>query len=156
MVKRKADVSLDEWLGEGTDSSSINPANPLSTVNREAPQPRSTAEGLQSVVKEPASADGLIVPTNEAAQLAADSAIYVSSVPVQLPGLGLVEEAYGGTGLITGATGGCSQQVTGGPVAGSSERAQPVNEGVGNGSRDEVDAAEWFWRLLEQAGYERW
>ena len=137
MVKRKASVSLDEWLCEGTNSLPINPANPLSTGNCETPQPRSTAEGLHYVMKEPISTDGLIVPTSEAAQLAADSAIYVSSVPVQLPGLGLVEEAYGGTSLITSATDGRSQHAIGGPFAGSSERAQPMIEGVGNGSRDE-------------------
>ena len=128
MVKRKASISINERLDKGS--------NPLTTstlaaVDCEAPNQSSTAEEAHSEVNVPVAIGGLIDATSEAAPSANVLPTYVASPPVQ-------------------------RVVTSEPTVGARERPQPVSEVTGDVARDEGESAEWFWRLLEQAGYERW
>ena len=103
MVKRKANVSVDEWLGEG-----INPSRPSpATTTPVAKQPALTNLPVPASITVPA---GAPVTTSTKA-----NGVPAGSLPVELV------TATGGDG--------------------------PVNQ---------EEAAEWFWNMLAQAGYERW
>ena len=103
MVKRKADVNVDEWLAQrvGATESILNPAT------------------------------------------AAPAELTVNPTPIGVeinPGTGTVKVARTEPAVA---------------IAQVAEPAQ-VAEDQGDVAVNESDAAEWFWLLLEQSGYERW
>ena len=98
MVKRKANVSVDDWLGERVTPSRIIPATTVA-VEEEL---TSTSQPVPVPTTVPASVPVAINPqTNEAP-------------------------------------------------------AEPVAATCGDVAVNQGEAAEWFWELLAQAGYERW
>ena len=131
MVKRKASISIDEWLDKGLNPLTTGTTSTPATVSCEAPNQRLTAEEVQSEVNAPATTGELSEATSGAAPSANVLPTYVASPPVQ-------------------------RAVTSEPAAGPRERPQPVNEVTSDVARGEEESVEWFWRLLEQAGYERW
>ena len=131
MVKRKASISIDEWLDKGLNSLTISPPSIPATVDCEASTQCSTAEEAHSKAREPVVTGGLAVTTSGTAHVADNTSPCVESRPVQ-------------------------QSATSEPTVGARGRPQPVPEVTGDVASNESEAAEWFWRLLEQAGYERW
>lgn len=112
MVKRKADIGLDEWLAKGVESSESRPLNGVE------PREASAAEPCPTVTTFPLK--GRTEPATE------------TTVDI--------------TGSITNVTGATVDVVgTNTDVAGT---GMPIVE------RTE-EAAEWFWRILKRAGYER-
>ena len=103
MVKRKANVSVDDWLGERVTPSRIIPATTVA-------------------VEEELTPTNLPVP-----------------VPTTVPASAPV------------ATNPQTNEVPAGSV-----RAEPVVATGGDVAVSQGEAAEWFWDLLAQAGYERW
>ena len=104
-MKRKADISIDEWLAKGVGISELNPVTGVESQGASTTEPRLT----------------------------------VTDFPLG----GKAEPVTATTVGIPGASTDVAETLT--DVAGTSV---PVTEGT-------EAAAEWFWRLLEQAGYER-
>ena len=103
MVKRKADISLDEWLAQSVGATGS-------------------------------------IPNHTAAAPTEQTVNQVPTVVEISPGAGTTQVA------ITE------------PVVESAQVAEPapVAEDRCDVAGRESEAAEWFWLLLEQAGYERW
>ena len=131
MVKRKTSISIDAWLDKGLNPLTTESTSTLATENCEAPNQRSNAEEVHPEVNVPVWTGGLINATSEATPSANVLPTDVASQPAQ-------------------------RVVTSEPAAGAREGPQLVNEVIGDMARDEGEGAEWFWRLLEQDGYERW
>ena len=98
MVKRKANVSVDDWLGERATPSRIIPSTPAAVEEELTPTSLPVPVPTTTPASAPVAANP---PTNE--------------VP-----------------------------------------AEPVATTVGDVAVGQGEAAEWFWELLAQAGYERW
>lgn len=154
MVKRKAGISLDEWLDRGVNSLPISSANISATTDFRVPNQHSTAEGLHLEGKGPLATGGLAGTSSEAVQLMNVIPVKVAPAPVQRVVEGSLEVAGSGTRTVTDTVEGRLQPANGEPTGVARKRPQPVSEATGDVARDKEDISEWFWRLLEQSGYE--
>ena len=103
MVKRKANVSIDDWLEEGASLPRTSPATIATVEERPVPADTPVHVSTPVPVSPPATTP---TPANE---------VMAGSVPVE-------------------------------PVAATGDDVDVNHE----------EAAEWFWTLLAQSGYERW
>lgn len=130
MVKRKAEVSIDEWLGNVAIVSHPTPAHTTATTSTSVLVGCPTVMGLHPVEKGQLVTSKQTNETGLVGQLPTGDQVHVAK-----------DTADPSTGEPAGAVEDNSQQSGSRPVG---ERG-PVD-----------DPSEWFWRLLEQVGYELW
>ena len=153
MVKRKASVSIDEWLDIEAIPSHITPEPLTATTEAGTSKHRPTAKGLHLGGKDQLTTCETVDGSGVRSQL-------LAGIPVAGTGGRATDGTNGNHRPVTGETVGVdgfkAQPITGGSADTTAGRAQPMTGGVGIVAEAEVDSGEWFWRILELAGYERW
>ena len=145
---------------QGVNALPTSSANISATTDFRTSGQHSTAEGLHPEGKGPLATGGLASTSSEVVQLVNGITADVAQAPVQRDVGGPVGVAGGGTRTVTGETvdtiEGRLQQANDEPTGVAGKRPQPVNGTPGDVAKAEEDSSEWFWRLFEQSGYERW
>ena len=160
MVKRKADISLDEWLNMGVASLPTSSANTTTNPSSRAADQAPTAEGLHAGGTVPLATGGLVNTSSETVHRLAGIPVNVAQGPVPLSAGRPVGVAIRGSWTVTGGPReterGRHQPTTIEPAGPFGTGPQPVTAATDDVAINGEDISEWFWHLLEQAGYERW